>query len=242
MNEVKIGKFERAYSIPKKENTRNTTVELSRSFKIYSIFFVQLVLRFVNKIYLQFLAKIEIIGQRKINLDGPLIIVSNHKSYYDPLLVDLALKLGFSSYPLRFMGKDELFVNLLLKIFFYSIGSFPSFKGKGLDKSLFIPKKIIEQSGTVVFFPEGECIRNDSLGNPKIGVAVLALAYPNANILPIAIKNSYHIKNFFYRPKVKVSVGRPMRLKDLVEIGTATVESTAKAMMQEVARLYGEME
>jgi len=91
------------------------------------------------------------------------------------------------------MAWDNMFETLFYGMSFRLLGAFPTFTGQGLDKSLFIPKEILKTKGTVIFFPEGKCVRDDSLNRPKRGAGVLASQFPDMSILPIAISGSYKV-------------------------------------------------
>jgi len=61
---------------------------------------------------------------------GPLIIIANHKSFLDPLIIGLCFPFFSRIYPLRFIAKDTFFKNPIGWIFYKSVGAFPAAKGK----------------------------------------------------------------------------------------------------------------
>lgn len=67
--------------------------------------FVWIATRIILRIFIDF----EIIGQENIkNLKGPLLILANHKSYWDPQLVNNAFPLNTNLLPMRYMAKNGL--------------------------------------------------------------------------------------------------------------------------------------
>lgn len=187
-----------------------------------------------------FMSKMEVSGQENAELSSkPLLVISNHKSFYDPLVIAVSLKVFSKVYPLRFITKDAFFKNWFSRFIFTSMGSFPAYRGEGLDKSLEIPEKILKEKSALVFFPEGKCIREDMIGEGKVGAAILALKVPETQILPMAIRDSHKIGRPFRRPKVGVSIGKPFYLKDIMNVAPETSpEEATKEIMKVIRDLY----
>ena len=124
---------------------------------------------------------------------GPVIIIANHKSFLDPLIIGLCFPFFSKIYPLRFIAKDTFFKNPIGWIFYKSMGAFPACKRQGLAASLKIPSEILRERGSVMFFPEGVRVRKDCLGQPRVGAAKLASHFPEVPIIPIAIFNTHKV-------------------------------------------------
>lgn len=187
-------------------------------------------------------AKIKIEGKENvINIKkGPLLVISNHKSYLDPLLIGTCFPFFSKLYPLRYMALDKFFETFFKRIIFKSIASFPSFYGKGLDKSLNIPLKLLERGEVVVFFPEGACVRADHLSSPKRGIGALARQFPTVPILPVAISGSYNFKKslFSFRPaQIKIKIGKLFYFADK-QLGLTSDENSSQVLMGEIEKLY----
>ena len=197
----------------------------------------QLIIRTLGRVFMFFMARIRV---RKLegwqNSHKPLIVISNHKSYYDPLVIACSFPVTSKVYPLRFIAKDEFFTNLISTFIFWAMGAFPTYSGQGLDKSLAKPEHVLTNGGAVMFFPEGQCYREENLGAPKIGAAMLALRHPQAQIIPMAIHNSYKIGHAF-RPVIKTTIGQPFYLKDKIAV-TSTPEQISEMFMREISNLY----
>lgn len=153
---------------------------------------------------------------------SPVIIASNHKTLFDGFLITLTLSLGSRILPLRFMiesfrfrgTKLELLRKLGMIAFFRFIsGGFPSNRHRGIDNAIKIPVKILKKGGTVLMFPEGWLIKEDSLGKFFNGTSALAIA-SGAPIMPVHIK----VKN----KDIFITVGELFSLEtNDVEEGTA---------------------
>lgn len=72
-----------------------------------------------------------IYGAEKVPSKGPLIIVSNHASYFDPPILSSAV-----GRPVAYMAKEELFQIPLLKPLIELYGAYPIKRGSG-DLSAF---------------------------------------------------------------------------------------------------------
>lgn len=107
---------------------------------------------FLLKLFFHFRVK----GQFSIPKGGPCIIVSNHSSYLDPIVIGCAA-------PRRvyFVAKEELFRNPLARFFLHQLGAFP-LRRKEVDqvavKRIFT---LLRQGKAVCLFPEGT--RNDGV-------------------------------------------------------------------------------
>lgn len=200
------------------------------------VVFSQLVIRSLSRILMPFLFRLEKHSIDYADPRKPLIIISNHKSYFDPLVISNTLPFGSKLFPLWFIAKDQFFLNPISAWFFRTIGAFPTYYGHGLDKSLATALQILRNGETVVFFPEGKCIRQEELGQPKPGLANLVLQIPYAQILPMAIRNSYKIGTG--RPTVKTLVGKPFILRDKLDFSNTTEDSITELLMQEIENLY----
>ena len=172
---------------------------------------------------------------------GPLIIIANHKSFLDPLIIGLCFPFFSKIYPLRFIAKDTFFKNPIGWIFYKSVGAFPACKGQGLAASLKIPSQILREGGSVMFFPEGIRVREDCLGQPKIGAAELASHFPEVPIIPIAIFNTHkvgHLGLLYKRSRLRVKIGKPFGYKD--KAFQLPAETGIKILMGEIEKSYRE--
>src|SRR4030042_277706 len=172
---------------------------------------------------------------------GPLIIIANHKSFLDPLISGLCFPFFSKIYPLRFIAKDTFFKNPIGWIFYKSVGAFPACKGQGLAASLKIPSQILREGGSVMFFPEGIRVREDCLGQPKIGAAELASHFPEVPIIPIAIFNTHKVGQLgllYKRSRLRVKIGEPVGYND--KAFQLPAETGIKIMMGEIEKSYRE--
>jgi 1-acyl-sn-glycerol-3-phosphate acyltransferase len=146
-------------------------------------------------------------------IDGPCVLIGNHTSHLDTLLVHHAL-------PRRLRGKlyfaaaqDRWFVKgkkkLTLKPWYQSLvlGNFPILRGGGA-RALSYAHWLLDRKQIVFVFPEGTRATADELGEFKLGAALLALE-KGVPVVPVYLSGLRRI-----RPKGSRDVHR----------GTAGVE------------------
>lgn len=146
------------------------------------------------------------IGREHVPQSGPVIFVSNHRSFIDPFIIGLC-----SRRPVYYVAKQELFTNKLLGWFLSSLGAFPVRRGEADADMIETAKAILKRGDPVLIFPEGTRIRPGALGKPKRGVGRLALE-TGATVVPVAIIGTEAIrKGFRIRPhKIRVRIGAPL--------------------------------
>lgn len=184
---------------------------------------------------------LKILGRKNLKgLSGPLLIIANHKTFFDSFIFRVVLGFNSKLLPLRFMGAinfQEKWLNFLAKIkiisFIYKIfGVFLVIHGEGLEKALEMPKKILENNGVVLIYPEGKMIYEDYIGKFKRGALVLAQT-TGITVLPVSLKKMNESKKF--RKKFIVNFGKTFVLKQ-----NLSYEEGAEYMRSIVVKLYND--
>lgn len=163
---------------------------------------VKALLRFI----MLFVFRIKINGRENVPLEGGAIIASNHKSYWDPVMLALA-----SPRKLSFMAKSELFKNKFFAKLITDLGAFPVHRGKGDLGAVKAALTILKGEGVMVIFPEGTRDRDDSVTEAKPGAVMLAIK-SKIPIVPAYISGKYH-----WFSKVTVTFGKPVYYEDFYE-------------------------
>lgn len=155
------------------------------------------------------------IGREHIPAEGPVIFVSNHRSFIDPFILGLC-----NRRPVYYVAKEELFKFRPLGWFLCSLGAFPVRRGAADGDMIETAKAILDRGDPVLIFPEGTRIRPGALGKPKRGVGRLALE-TGATVVPVAMIGTEAIrKGFRVRPhKIRVRIGAPLNFP---KVETAT--------------------
>lgn len=120
----------------------------------------------------------EVHGAEKVPAQGPLIVASNHRQFFDPVFVSMAVPRR-----LRWMAKKELFAFPLGR-FFYFLGTFPVDRKGGGRAALRTALNLLGEGHALGIFPEGTRRREGASPEAKSGAALLAVR-SGAPVLPV---------------------------------------------------------
>lgn len=163
------------------------------------------ILRLIGKpfIYLLFFPKI--IGKKNARHKGRAVVISNHISMWDPLLIGVVFKRQ-----IFWMGKIELFKNKLARLFFYAVKAFPVRRGEGDLAAIRHAFKVLRSDKLFGIFPEGTRVKSGEIGRFEPGTALIALKN-DAPVIPVYIKGQYKLFK-----RMKLIVGEPVQLSEYV--------------------------
>ncbi|TGN63538.1 1-acyl-sn-glycerol-3-phosphate acyltransferase [Nocardioides eburneiflavus] len=193
--------------------------------------------------------------------DGPLIVVANHTSFADGILLALVgRRLGRS---LRLMATGGVFRSGLVGPVVRRLGFIPVQRGTSAAVgSLDAAATALEAGEAVGLFPEGRITRDPQHWpeRSKTGAVRLALR-TGAPVVPVALVGAQQVigtrgivarllRNTLLRPRVAVAVGEPIDVRRLagVTAGEPVDEATVRrvadevmaALVAQVAELRGE--
>ncbi len=179
---------------------------LMNPYQIVFYNLANLVLRFAFRL----LTSVEVAGLQNVPKGGQLIVIGNHTSYLDPVLVG-----AFIPRRIVFMSKKENLSNPIARFVVYSYGVFPIDRGNVDRAGLRRTDEILEAGGALGMFPEGTRSRTGELRRAKAGTALVALRH-SAPILPVAIVGAQHgvFGQLFHlhRPRFRLIIGQPFTL------------------------------
>lgn len=165
---------------------------------------------------LRFLCSYELRNRKRKLPDGPLIIVSNHLSWFDIPLIGIAIPRQIS-----FMAKKEYFHSRFHRHLVDLYGGFTVERGAVDGTALRKAFDVLDGGHCLGLFPEGTRSKSLQLQQGHVGTAFIAL-HKNAYILPIGISGTEKIRikfqritNILYRPRVVVNIGEPFILPDV---------------------------
>ena len=169
--------------------------------------FVLFVVRAILTPFFLIYLRMQRIGREYIPSEGPVILASNHRSFFDPFVIGTMTRR-----PVYYVAKKELFTyNRFLTWLLNSLGAFPVDRGAGDQETIETTKIILERGEIVLMFPEGTRTRPGALGKPRRGVGRLALE-TGAPVVPVAIIGTEDIRRGWrIRPRrVRLRAGRPL--------------------------------
>lgn len=116
---------------------------------------------------------------------GPLLVIANHQSFFDPVLCGIA-----SQRYLSFMARETLFGNPLLARLIRSLDAFP-IDNQGLGREgLLRTMRELDAGKCVLVFPEGERTRDGAMQPFMPGISLL-IKRVKAPIVPIGIAGAF---------------------------------------------------
>ena len=141
----------------------------------------------------RFLTGADVIGRERLPAVGPAIVVANHTSHVDTLLL-------LTIFPARTMDRvrpvaaaDYFLRGPLIGWFSRTlVGIVPVVRTDALHEDVLAPARAALAAGDIVIlFPEGtRGPATDALGPLKSGVARLAAAFPGAPVIPVWIEGA----------------------------------------------------
>jgi putative phosphoserine phosphatase/1-acylglycerol-3-phosphate O-acyltransferase len=168
-------------------------------------------------------ARFDIAGAEHIPRKGPVIIVANHRSYFD--VAAMAVTVGHAGRPIRFLGKAEVFDAPVIGPLASALGGIRVQRGSGSREPLRAAADALEGGQLVALMPQGTIPRGEAFFDPvlrgKRGAARLA-AMTRAPVIPIGLWGTEkvwprssrvpNIVNVLHAPQVRVRVGDPVAL------------------------------
>ncbi len=178
-------------------------------------------------------ARFEATGTANLPRSGPAILVSNHPSDIDPILLGV-------SFPrtLHFMADVVQFRRAFVGRVIPRLAAFPIRRGGADGTALRKALGLLAAGEVVALFPEGDMYADGTLHEFERGVGFLALR-SGAPVVPAAITGSYAVTDARWRrwPQVRLTVGEPVDVSDVharghdgAAIVTARIESAVREL------------
>ena len=122
-----------------------------------------------------------IYGAEHVPQEGPLVVVSNHASDFDPPMLSNCV-----GRPVAFMAKEELFQVPVLKQAITLYGAYPVKRGSADRSAIRAALASLEQGWAAGVFITGTRTPDGRVTEPKLGAAMIA-AKAQAPILPVCL-------------------------------------------------------
>lgn len=173
-------------------------------------------------------------GFEHLPIDGPAIVVTNHKSNVDPVIAGMVC-----DRPLRYLAKRELFENGALRWLIVSLGAFPIDRGAGDREAMRTALDCLAAGDIILMFPEGSRHIDDEVHEFLPGAAMIAVR-SGAPVIPLAMRGTQHIlaDGRPGLPALRTAMGPAVALDDLTTRSSATYRAAARRMHAAVAELY----
>jgi 1-acyl-sn-glycerol-3-phosphate acyltransferase len=144
--------------------------------------------------------RLEVEGAEHIPAEGPLLIVGNHDSYWDPVVIGIG---AIRDRQIRALAKSSLWKVKGLNKVLDGMGQIPITRGSGDAGALDAAIAELRAGSCIGVFPEG----TRSLGRalrPRSGLGRLVAAVPEVVVVPVAVTGTTDITLFPKRPRLHV--------------------------------------
>jgi len=129
--------------------------------------------------------KLKLYGKENVPLTGGVLLVSNHQSFLDPILVAVRLKR-----PVSFFARASLFENRYFGWLIRSLQAFPVRRGQADVGAMKEAIKRLEEGYALNIFPEGTRSEDGTLGPIRPGVALI-IQRGSVPVIPVFVRGAW---------------------------------------------------
>lgn len=172
-------------------------------------------------------------GLEKIPNEGPVVIVSNHASDFDPPFVGACMRR-----PVAFMAKEELFDVPFLGKAILLYGAYPVKRGEGDRAAIRKALHYLEEGWATGVFLDGTRTPDGIIEDPKLGAALIA-AKAKAPILPVSVWGTHLIMQ--PGSSFPCSVPVTLRVGDLMPYPSSMKKEDLEATTNQCAEILNAM-
>lgn len=196
------------------------------------------------KLWLRVWHRLEVHGAEHLPQTPNFVLVANHASHLDTLVLGSSLRLNLRNYLFPLAAGDVFFDVPMVAAFSAGVvNALPIWrKSEGCGRAIKdLRQRLLDEPTIFVLFPEGTRTRDGAMASfkPGIGMLVAATPYP---IIPCYIEGAFQAlpaKARFPRPiKLRVNIGPP-RTFDHLKNRRAGWEEIASTLEQDVRQLGG---
>lgn len=150
--------------------------------------------------------RLRVEGLESLPAEGPLLVVGNHDSHWDPVMVGVA---ALKRRQIRALAKSDLWKIKPLAPILDGMGQVPIVRGAGDKEALAKAIEVLRAGACIGVFPEGTRSRGKVL-RARSGLGRLALEVPEAHVSLVAIEGTSDLTGFPRRPRIRVRFFDPV--------------------------------
>ena len=193
-------------------------------------------LRFIAWVLTRVVYRFRVSGDEHIPTQGAAILVCNHVSY-----VDAVLLMAASPRPIRFIMDHRIFATPVLGAMFRLAKAIPIAPQRedpaAYEAAFAAARQVLDEGDLLCIFPEGAITRDGSLGEFKPGVMKVLQTHP-VPVVPMALHHLWG--SFFSRVEKGSAMVKPFR-RGLFSRVALTVAPAVPAAQVSPAALHGQV-
>lgn len=174
-----------------------------------------------------------IYGAENVPKHGPLVVVSNHASHFDPPILSCALRR-----PVAYMAKEELFDIPVFGKAIQLYGAYPVSRGAADRSAIRSALKSLDNGWATGLFLEGTRTPDGRITEAKLGAALIA-AKAQAPILPVSLWGTQGILH--QGSPIPHSVPVTVRIGEAIAAPSSTDKHQLQAVTQKCALAIKEL-
>jgi len=144
--------------------------------------------------------RLRVEGLEALPAEGPVLLIGNHDSHWDPLMVGVA---AVKRRQVRALAKSDLWKVRGLAPILNGMGQIPIVRGAGDKEALARAIETLRAGACIGVFPEGTRSRGKVL-RARSGVGRLALEVPGTHVTLVAIEGTSDLTGFPRRPRLRL--------------------------------------
>ena len=168
--------------------------------------------RTLCRVFTTTLLDLKVYGVEHVPTDGGVLLLSNHQSNLDPVMVGVQLRR-----PVSFLAKSELFKPWGFRWLIRNLGAFPVRQGAGDVGAVRETIARLKEGRLLTVFPEGSRTHDGELMPLQTGFALI-VRRAGVPIVPVAIEGTFAAwprgQLLPRMAPVRVSFGRPLDVSD----------------------------
>lgn len=148
--------------------------------------------------------RLQVSGGDQLPAGGPVLLLINHDSAWDPVIVGVAVR----SRPVLAVARSSLWDIRVLGWILDRMAQIPIERGRADLTALSAAVEQLRLGNCVGIFPEGTVSRGRTL-RPLSGAGRLALAVPETRVVCVAVTGAVELVRFPRRPRIRVEFFTP---------------------------------
>ncbi|HEX2971467.1 MAG TPA: lysophospholipid acyltransferase family protein [Tepidisphaeraceae bacterium] len=182
---------------------------------------------------------LKVYGREHIPAEGGALLLSNHQSNLDPVLLAVQLQRKIS-----FIAKSELFESPFFSWLIRSLNAFPVRRGETDIGAIKEAIRRLREGRVLTMFPEGTRTRTGLIGKIQPGIAML-IRRAGVPVIPAVIDGSFEAwprgQKLFHPYPIRVMYGPAMNVENLkgqqiVEV----IDKTLREMLEQLRAKRGD--